>query len=178
MPRLNVIKVGDATGKVKEMYDSVSESVGMVPNLLKGLANSPVALQACLALDDLISEGKLADVEQEMVRLVISQFLGCEYCLAFHTMVAKTIGLAEEQILDIRRGRSDDPKSAALIVFTHRVLETEGLVDDVDIATFRAAGYTDAHIAEVITIIAMQTLTSYFSNVNDTELDFPKAPDI
>jgi len=178
MPRLRTVGESDATGKVKEIYDSVKSRIGMIPNIFKGMASSPVALQAYVALDQLISEGKLSGVEQEIVRLVVSQFNGCQYCLAAHSLLGKLKGLSDEQIMDIRRGKADDAKYAALVQFTRRVLESKGLVTDEEIAAFRAAGYSDEHMGEVVTIIAQKTLSNFFNHINDTQVDFPPAPEI
>jgi len=178
MPRLKVVKVEEATGEVKRIFESCSSSIGMVPNIYKGMANSPTTLQATVTLDRLIGEGKLTGVEQVAVKLVVAQYYGSAYCLAVCTAIGASRGMSAEQMVGIRRGRAEDAKHAALVQFTRRMLETKGCVEDGDIASFRASGYTDGHIAEVVTIIGTVTLGSYFNNMNRTELDFPKAPDI
>jgi alkylhydroperoxidase family enzyme len=87
-------------------------------------------------------------------------------------------GLSDEQMLDVRRGKPDDPGHAALVRFTRGVMETKGFVGGEEIDAFRSAGYSDAHVGEVIALIAQKTLSNYFNNVNETELDFPKAPEL
>jgi alkylhydroperoxidase family enzyme len=87
-------------------------------------------------------------------------------------------GLSEEEVLKIRRGEPSDPKHAALVQFTNRVLDTKGFVSDQDIKAFRGAGYTDEHIAEVTTILAQKTLSNYFNHIHDTPLDIPAPAEI
>ena len=178
MPRLKVVKIEETTGKVKRILNAFNSRIGMVPNVFKGMANSPSLLQATVTIDRLIGEGKLTGVEQVAVKLVVAQHYGCEYCLAVCTAIGANRGMSAEQMVDIRQGRAEDAKHAALLQFTRRMLETKGFVEDGDIADFQASGYTDEHIAEVVTIIGAITLGSYFNNMNHTELDFPKAPDI
>ena len=178
MSRLKIVKAEETTGKVKRIFESFSSSIGMVPNIFKGMANSPIALQAAVTVDRLIGEGKLTGVEQIAVKLVVGQYYGCDYCLAVCTYIGANRGMSAEQMVDIRRGRAEDAKHTALLQFTRRMLETKGFVEDSDIASFRASGYTDEHIAEVVTIIGAVALGSYFNNLNHTELDFPKAPDV
>ncbi len=175
-PRLNSIEPEAASGKTAAIYGQVKSNMGMVPNLFKGLANSPQALEAYLALDKYISEGSLTPAEQNVVRMVTSVHNGCTYCVAAHTLGLKGAGLSEEAILDIRRAKSDDPKLQELIVFTQEVLSTKGFVSDDDLSAFRNAGYTDAGIADVIVVIAQKTLSNYFNHVHDTVLDLPAAP--
>ena len=178
MPRLNVIEPDAATGKVKELYDDAQQEFGNVFNVFKGLANAPVALEAYIALERLIAAGKLTPAEQDTVRLTASQFNGCEYCLAAHSVTGAMKGLSSDEILKIRRGEPSDPKLAALVQFTHRVLETKGSVRDDEIESLRAAGYTDEHIAEVVTILAQKTLSNFFNHIHETPLDIPAPAEI
>ncbi|MFW6171597.1 MAG: carboxymuconolactone decarboxylase family protein [Planctomycetota bacterium] len=175
MPRLNVIEPDTASSKVKELYEDAQQEFGNVFNLFKGLANAPGALEAYITLERLIAAGKLSPAEQETVRLTASQFNGCEYCLAAHSMTASMKGLSNEEILAIRRGEPSDPKLAALVQFTRRVLETKGSVRDDEIQAVRAAGYTDEHMSEVVTILAQKTLSNYFNHIHQTPLDIPAA---
>lgn len=178
MPRLKVVEIEETAGRVKRTFESFNSSIGMVPNMYKGIANSPTALQAAVRMDTLIGEGKLTGVEQVAVKLIVAQYYGCEYCLAVSTAIGASKGMSAEQMMDIRRGRADDAKHTALLQFTSRILETKGLVEDSDIASFRVSSYTDEHIVEVVTIIGMITLGAYFNRMNHTELDFPKVRDI
>jgi hypothetical protein len=52
------------------------------------------------------------------------------------------------------------------------------LVSDEDIMTFREAGYTDEHIAEIPTILAQKTLSNFFNHIHDTPLDLPAPAEI
>jgi uncharacterized peroxidase-related enzyme len=175
-PRLTSIEPEAATGKTAAIYSQVKSRMRMVPNLYKGLANSPQALEAYLALDKFISDGSLTSAEQQIVRMVTSVHNECTYCVAAHTLGLKGAGVDDAAILDIRRGRSDDAKLQALIVFVQAVLSTKGFVSDEDLAAVRAAGYTDANIADITVVIAQKTLSNYFNHIHDTVLDLPPAP--
>ena len=178
MPRLNVVEPDEATGKTAELYQASNDAFGTVFNLFKGLANAPLALEAYMTLDKLIAQGKLSAAERDVVRLAASQYNDCNYCLAAHTMTGSMNGLTAEQMLAVRHGSPDDDKHAALVDFTNRVLETHGYVSDKDLENFRAAGYADEHVAEIVTILAQKTLSNLFNHIHDTELDFPAAPDL
>jgi AhpD family alkylhydroperoxidase len=150
----------------------------MIPNLFLGLANSPIALKAYLMLDDLISQGKMTGIEADVVRLAASQYNGCDYCISAHTMTLQKQGLEDEQVMDLRSGNGSDSKLNSLYSFTTRVMETKGFVGDSDISKLREAGYNDEHIAEICVIIGQKTLSNYFNHVHDTEIDFPRAPEL
>ena len=178
MPRLKTVEPNEAQGQIREIYEAIEHKMGTVPNIFKGMAASPVCLRAYLMLDDLVAEGELTGAEQEAVRLVVSQVNGCDYCLAAHTRVGKAHGLTDDQIAAIRQGRPDDDKLAALVTFTLNILETKGNVDDGQLQAFRDAGYTDAHVGDVLTLVAQKTLSNYFNHVHQTKLDFEPAPPV
>ena len=79
MARLPVITEDMADEKTKQIYDAIKSKFGMVPNIFKGLANSRIALGAFLKLDEMISNSSFSPVEQDIVKLVVSQYNGCEY---------------------------------------------------------------------------------------------------
>jgi len=175
-PRLTSIEPESATGKTAAIYGQVKSKMGMVPNLFKGLANSPQALEAYLALDQFISDGSLTPAEQNIVRMVTSVHNECTYCVAAHTMGLKGDGLSDPDILDVRHGVSEDAKLQALIVFTQEILSTKGFVSDDDLAAVRVAGFSDTNIADIHVVIAQKTLSNFFNHVHDTVLDLPAAP--
>jgi alkylhydroperoxidase family enzyme len=79
MARLPVITYENADEHTKENYDGIKSKFGMVPNIFKGMANSSIALDAYLKLDELISKGSFSGVEQDIVRIVVSQHNTCNY---------------------------------------------------------------------------------------------------
>ena len=178
MARLPVITEEIADEQTKMIYDAIKSKFGMVPNLFKGLANSSIALGAFLKLDEMISKSSFTPVEQDIVKLVASQYNGCNYWLAAHTGSLSGQGLTSENIIEFRKGKAKDAKYAALINFTFKVLDTKGHISDGEIQAFKDAGYSDAHAAEVTVIIAQKTLSNLFNHINDTDLDLPAAPEI
>ena len=56
------------------------------------------------------------------------------------------------------------------------VAETVPEPDADSLAAVRAAGYTDANIADITVVITQKTLSNYFNHIHDTVLDLPPAP--
>ena len=79
MARLPVISEEIADEQTKQIFDAIKSKFGMVPNIFKGLANSSIALGAFLKLDEMISKSSFTPVEQDIVKLVASQYNGCNY---------------------------------------------------------------------------------------------------
>lgn len=173
MPRLNVIDPSTGNGPGADVLNGPLKNMQI--NIFKGMANNAGVLKAFLAFSQAVKAGSLTAAEHEIVSLVASQRRECEYCLAAHTQLAQGAGIDEELALKIRQGRVNNPKHQVLIDFVHAVLQTGGDVSDEQLEAFRAAGYDDAAIVEVLGEITVITFTNFFNHLNHTELDFPVA---
>ena len=79
MARLPVITEEKADGHTKEVFAAIKAKFGMVPNIFKGMANSSVTLDSFLKLDEMISKTSFTAIEQDIVKIVVSQYNGCRY---------------------------------------------------------------------------------------------------
>ena len=174
MPRLNVVDPSTATGRVKEIFDGPLK--GKHLNIFKGLANSPAVLDAYLAMSGALNKSTLSGKEREAIALAVGQANDCNYCLAAHTALGKMAGMSEAETIAARQGTSEDPRIAALTKFAMVIHEKRGFVSDDNVATFRAAGFNDGEIAEVVAVYALNLFSNYFNHLNETEIDFPAAP--
>jgi uncharacterized peroxidase-related enzyme len=177
MPRLHTISLSEATGRTAELFKSVKAAVGKVPNSYIGIGgNSPVALEAVLSLEASLKKSSLSARDIEVVKLVVSQTTGCDYCLAAHTLVGKKIGLDREAILALRQARpSGAARDDALARFVLHLVTTSGTVETDVITELKQAGVTDAQIVDIAMTVACIAFTNLFNRINDTTLDFPAA---
>ena len=176
MPRLTTIDPATATGETKAIFDGPLH--GKHLNVFKGLGNSPAALNGYLAFSGALAKGTLSKQEQEAIQLALGQARGCEYCLAAHTMIGKGAGLTEAQTIEARRGSVADKKIDAVVRLALAIEEKRGNVSATDLANFKAAGFNDGHIAEVVAQHALATYTNYFNHLNQTTVDLPAFPKI
>lgn len=176
MPRLQTIEPAAATGKAKDMFEGPLK--GKAFNIFKAMANSPAALEMYLGMSGALGHGVLNGKEREVIQLAVGQANNCDYCLAAHTQIGKMQGLTDAQTIEARRGAMSDPKLNALTRFTLAIHEKKGFVSERDISEFRAAGYADAAIAEVVANYTLAVYTNVFNHVNETIPDFPKPPAI
>jgi uncharacterized peroxidase-related enzyme len=177
MPRLHTISLSEATGRAAELFSAVKGAVGKVPNSYVGIGgNSPVALEAVLSLEASLKKSSLSAEDIEVVKLVVSQTTGCDYCLAAHTLVGKKIGLSREAILALRQIQpSGNTRNDALAKFTHQLLTTTDTVPAEVVTAVKQAGVTDAQIVDTTMAVASIAFTNLFNRINDTTLDFPAA---
>ncbi len=174
MPRLKAIEPAQAEPKAKALLEGVEKKMGMTPNLMRTMANSPAVLEAYLGFRNALGAGVLSPKLREQIALTVSELNGCHYCLSAHTALGKMVGLGDEEIADSRRGASPDRKTEAVLQFARKVVSERGWVSDDDMATVRTAGTSDAEIAEVVAHVAVNIFSNYFNHVANTEVDFPE----
>jgi len=177
MSRLNALGT-TATGRTAELFTAIKSKLGKVPNAYDAIgSNSPVALEALLNFDAKLADTSLSKPEIEVIKLGVSEVNGCDYCLAAHTLMGKLAGLDPDGILAARRGTpGGDAKLDALSTFVREVAGTRGTVPQPVVDAFKAAGYTDAQVVDTIFAITSITFTNLLNRINDTVVDFPKAP--
>ncbi len=174
MPRLKVIETAEADPKAKALLERVQKKMGMTPNTMRAMANSPAVLEAYLGFRNALGTGVLSPKLREQIALTVSELNGCHYCLSAHTALGRMVGLGDEEIADSRRGVSPDRKTEAVLQFARKVVSERGWVSDDDMATVRTAGTSDAEIAEVVAHVAVNIFSNYFNHVAETEVDFPE----
>jgi uncharacterized peroxidase-related enzyme len=177
MTRLHTLALSDATGHAAQLFSAVKSAVGKVPNSYINIgSNSPIALEAVLNLESSIKKSSLSPRDIEVVKLVVSEATGCDYCLAAHTLMGKKLGLSREAILALRQARpSGDARNDALAQFTLGLVTTTGTVRAAAVDAIKQAGFTDAQIVDATMAIASIAFTNLFNRINDTKLDFPAA---
>lgn len=173
MSRLNIVKPNDATGKSADLLNGVQKKLGMTPNLMRAFANSSAVLEAYLGFSAALAGGELSPKLREQIALVVAETNGCEYCLAAHSAIGKTLGLSSEELLDSRTGRSTDAKTEIALRFARSIVEERGWVSDEDIEQVRNAGYSDGEISEIVANVAYNLFSNYFNHVAQTPVDFP-----
>ncbi|MFO0837738.1 MAG: carboxymuconolactone decarboxylase family protein [Phycisphaerae bacterium] len=175
MPRIQAIDPKSATGAAKDLLDKVTQKFGKAPNMMRTMAQSPAVLQGYLALSAALDASSLTPRLREQIALAVAQTNHCEYCLAAHSTIGKMVGLPETEIAAARRITSEDRKTEAALRFAQRIANQRGVVSDAEYDAVRAAGWTDAQIAEIVATVSLNELTNYFNIVAQTEVDFPRA---
>ncbi len=157
------------------LLDAVNKQLGVVPNLMKLVGNSPAALEGYLSLNTALSKGMLDPKTRERIALTIAEINSCSYCLSAHTYLGKNVAKLDDAEIEANRNcASSDPKAEAAVHFAARVAIERGHISDADLDAVKTAGYTQAEIVEIVMHVALNTLTNYINEVAQTEIDFPK----
>lgn len=173
MARIQTINRQTASAEVNTTLDAVKAKLGKVPNLIATLAQAPVALNAYLSLSEAASKGRLSAKQRESLALAIGQANSCQYCLSAHSLIAKGAGLNSEAIQSARQASAEDALTDALLKLAVKIVQQRGLLSDEDFAEAYLAGVDDGLVLEVITSVALNTLTNYTNHIAQTDIDFP-----
>ena len=174
MTRLTALNPEEVTGKTKDLFDAVQAKLGVVPNMMRTMGNSPAVLEGYLNLSGALSHGKLSAKTGELIALAVSESNSCDYCLAAHSFIGEKLVKADPAVLHAARtGNSTDAKTEAILQLAKTLISKNGLVNDEDVNKAKNAGISDAEIAETVAHTALNVLTNYFNNLANTEIDFP-----
>ena len=174
MNRLTIPAADQTPAASRPLLDAVNKQLGVVPNLMKMLGNSPAALGGYLSLSGALGKGTLGAKTGERIALAIAEINGCRYCLAAHTYLGTNLAkLDTAEIAANRNGTSTDPKADAAVRFAVDIARARGHVSDAAVQVVKNAGYGAAEIMEIVVHVALNTLTNYVNEVAQTEIDFP-----
>lgn len=160
----------------QEIFDNLKQQIGFVPNLYATIAYSDNGLQRYLNYQN--AKTSLNNKEKEAVNLVVSQVNGCIYCQSAHTAIGKMNGFSDEEILNLRQGKSDKPKLNALVALAADLTENRGNASAETLEQFYAAGYNQENLVDLILQISDKIAMNYLHNLTKVPVDFPVAPSI
>ena len=173
MSRILPVDRNTTNDGVRKNFDAIQKLLGVVPNSMRTMAQSPSVLDAYLGFSGALRRGRLPAALHEQIALAVAEINSCDYCLSAHTALGRGAGLSNDELAASREARAVDPKAAAALQFARAVVERRGDVRDQDLAGVRGAGYTDGDIAEIIAHVALNVFTNYFNRAAHTEIDFP-----
>jgi len=135
----------------RETLRHVRETLGMIPNLAAGMAESPTLLRSFFAVRDLYAQGTMSPIDIQVLSLTNAFENGCEWCMAFHSAAALKEGLSKEDLARLRAGRAPEKSGLqALSDLSRAMVRNRGHVSEEDLEAFYAAGFTRAQALEVV----------------------------
>ena len=174
MTRIKILDPNEVTGKTKELFTDIANKMGMIPNMMRAMGNSPALLEGSLHLSGALSAGTLGAKTGELIALAVAESNACHYCLAAHSYVGKNfLKMDAETIEAAKKGNSKDAKTDSILKFAKQLVDKRGAVTDESINDLKDLGITEGEIAEIIGHVGFNVLTNYFNNTAKTESDFP-----
>jgi AhpD family alkylhydroperoxidase len=166
MQAFPVHTIESAPEQSKPSLQMLQGALGMIPNIAGAMSTSPVLIGSLVALFQKVHGGSFSEEQIQILLLTNAVTNACNWAVAFHTALALKEGVAPADVKAIReRHNLQNPKNAALSALARTLIEKRGRLDDLDVSRFLQAGFDNAHLLEVISVVAASTITNYTGNV-------------
>ena len=154
------------------ILQSVQQAWGFVPNLHRVLAESPAALEAYGTLWGIVEKTGFTAIERNIAYLTVIYENECSYCMAGHTNLSKMAHVSADAIEAVRAGRPiADARLEALRLFAGSITRNRGMVSDAEITAFKAAGFDNRAILDLLVIAATKLISNYTNHIANTPND-------
>jgi uncharacterized peroxidase-related enzyme len=154
------------------ILSSVQKAWGFVPNLHRVLAESPAALEAYSTLWGIAEKTSFTPQQRNIAYLAIIYENECTYCMAGHTNLSRMAKVDNAVITAVREDRPiADAKLEALRRFAAKVTRNRGVVSEADVATFKAAGYDNRAVLDLLVLAATKLISNYTNHLAETPND-------
>lgn len=174
MTDFNVPGRNEVSAKNQEIFDSLKNALGFVPNLYATLAYSENGLSNYLQFQN--GKSSFSKKEKEAINLVVSQVNQCRYCQSAHTVLGKMNGFSEDQILQLRGGTAPwDSKLNALVTLAKNITEKQGKIRPELLSSYFAEGFSKENLIDLVLAIADKTVMNYVHSITQIPIDFPLA---
>ncbi|MFD9700988.1 carboxymuconolactone decarboxylase family protein [Lentzea sp. NPDC059081] len=174
MSRIDLTNPDQVTDERAETLAEIKGAFGLVPNMFKAVANSPAALRSMWAQFGALGGGALGAKIGEQIAVAVADKNRCDYCLSAHTMLGKKAGATAAEMTEAQSGRSDDPRTAAILTLATALVEHRGQIGDTEIQAAKDAGLTQEEIVETVAHVALNVFTNYINVALDVPVDFTR----
>ena len=165
MSWIDEIDVGEADGKLKEMYAELVKQRGKVSNILKVHSLHPEALgnHLDLYMTLMFGESGLSRLEREAVAVVVSAANDCAYCVSHHAEALRRY-MDDEETLDLLMSADGletlEPRLSNIVRHADKLTSAPSAMTESDLGELRAVGLSDKDILDLTLIVG------YFNFVN------------
>ena len=165
MSWIDVIEVGEAEGRLAEIYEDLVDKRGKISNILKIHSLNPEAMAAHLDLYMTLMFGRsgLSRPEREAIGVVVSAENDCAYCVNHHTVALRHF-IDDEETLNMLATADGletlEPRLSNIVRHAHKLTSAPEAMTESDLGELRAVGLDDRDILDLTLV------TAYFNFVN------------
>jgi uncharacterized peroxidase-related enzyme len=161
MRKINVIQPEEATGRLKEIYNSLQQSRGKIAEVhkIQSLRPESIVKHMDLYMEIMYSRSELSRAEREMMAVVVSATNNCPYCVQHHAEALNNYWKNDERVKQLAKDFNKvdlTEKEKALCAFARQVT----LNPDAKHDPFSGISLTDEALLDATLVVA------YFNFVN------------
>ena len=165
MSWIQVIDKNEATGRLKKIYDEITEKRGKISNIMKIHSLYPDAMKnhMNLYLSLMFGKSNLSREERELIGVVVSKINKCDYCINHHAEALNfywkdsdklKIFLKSFDSVDLTR------RQRGIIEYVVKLTKNPSDITKDDIEKLRKSGFSDEEILDI------NLICCYFNFVN------------
>ena len=176
MSRISHLDRSQVSPEVANRYDKVFAQRGNVPNMFRVMAHRPEifsTMQDHFAA--VLNTGTVPTKLKELIIVRTSQVNQTPYCLASHTILARSLGWSDDQLSHLAEWQQRDdftPAEKAALRLAETVTRNANAVTDEQFAELRGF-YSEGEIVELLCAIG---LFNYFNRFNNALMMEPTRP--
>jgi uncharacterized peroxidase-related enzyme len=176
MSRISRLDRTEVTPDLAALFDKVFAQRGNVPNMFRVMAHRPEIFATMQAhFGAVLNTGTLSTKLKELIIVRTSQVNETPYCLASHTILARSLGWSDDQLVHLADwSQRDDftPAEKAALRLAETVTRDAHAVTDEQFAELRSF-YSEGEIVELLCAIG---LFNYFNRFNNALQMEPTRP--
>ncbi len=166
MSRIKVIQEQEAEGRLKEIYDQLTQSRGKLAEVhkIQSLRPESIVKHMDLYMEIMFSKSELSRARREMIAVVVSAANQCEYCQTHHGTALNHYWKEEQKVQQLRNnfgGLDLSKEDLALCEYAKQVTLNPGEAESIDVTEIlKLNGFSDSAILDATLVVA------YFNFVN------------
>ena len=165
---------GPMSEQTQAYFAKCEEKLGMIPNVLKAYAFSPVKLQAFADMynDLMLGASGLTKLEREMIAVAVSSVNHCYYCLTAHGAAVRELSgdpkLGEQMVMNYRVADLTG-KQKAMLDFAVKLTEAPATIEEGDRQGLRDAGWSERDIWDIASTAAFFNMSNRMAAATDMQ---------
>lgn len=151
----------------EEVYSLSNESYGVVPGVIKEMAERSVPLSYLYLIGtQTMEKSSLTDLEINAIELKISALNKCDSCMKGHSYLVKKAGLsdADTQAIIKHDNTSNSRLNTLLQAAEYIYYSGSDRYSDLVLDFFEDQDVSEQEIFEIIGLIALKTISNYVNN--------------
>ncbi|MBK7173603.1 MAG: hypothetical protein IPH84_10315 [Bacteroidales bacterium] len=152
MALIQLIDKEDASGRVAEIYESMLNTMGFIPNAFKVFSPSAHVLDNQFKnLGYFMRHKSLGGKLLAFIRYLVSEQEQCKYCVGMNSGILLQYGVLPDDLASVRENPSLAPleqKELQLLLFVLKVIRDSNSVVQEDVDALKELGWSDADIVE------------------------------
>lgn len=176
MSRISRLDRSEVAPDLAALFDKVFAQRGNVPNMFRVMAHRPEIFATMQAhFGAVLNTGTVSTKLKELIIVRTSQVNETPYCLASHTILAKSLGWSDDQLSHLAEWQKRDdftPAEKAALRLAETVTRDAHAVTDEQFAELHSF-YSEGEIVELLCAIG---LFNYFNRFNNALKMEPTKP--